>query len=77
VAWGLWHAVGLFVHNRWADYTKPRAAALDSRPRLKRAAHWLGVGLTFHYVALGWVWFALPSLGLALSVLARLFGLNG
>jgi D-alanyl-lipoteichoic acid acyltransferase DltB (MBOAT superfamily) len=77
VAWGLWHALGLFVHNRWADFTKTRAAALDGRPRLKRAAHWLGVFLTFHYVALGWVWFALPSLGLAGSVLARLFGLGG
>ena len=77
VAWGLWHAVGLFVHNRWADYTKPRAAALDSRPRLKRAAHLLGMFATFHYVALGWVWFALPSLGLSLGVFARLFGAGG
>jgi alginate O-acetyltransferase complex protein AlgI len=74
VAWGLWHGLGLFVHNRWADYTKPRANALDGRPRLKRAAHWLGVVLTFHFVALGWVWFALPSLGLGLSVFARLLG---
>jgi alginate O-acetyltransferase complex protein AlgI len=75
VAWGLWHGVGLFVHNRWADYTKPRAAQLDGRPRLKRAAYWLGVILTFHFVALGWVWFALPTLDLALGVFARLFGL--
>ena len=74
VIWGLWHGLGLFVHNRWADFTKPRAALLDGRPRLKRAAHWLGVVVTFHYVALGWVWFALPSVGLALGVFARLFG---
>ena len=74
VIWGVWHGLGLFVHNRWADYTKPRAAALDSRPRLKLAAHWLGVVLTFHYVAVGWVWFALPAPGLAWHVLLTLFG---
>ena len=77
VAWGLWHGAGLFLHNRWADYTKPRASQLDGRPRLKRAAHWLGVVVTFHFVALGWVWFALPTLDLALAVFARLFGLAG
>lgn len=76
VAWGLWHGLGLFVHNRWADFTKPRAALLDSRPRLKRAAHLLGVVATFHFVALGWVWFALPNLPLAVSVFTRLFGVG-
>lgn len=75
VIWGVWHGLGLFIHNRWADYTKPRAAALDGRPRLKLAAHWLGVFVTFHFVALGWVWFALPTPGLALTVLRTLFGL--
>jgi len=50
---------------------------LDSRPGLKRLAHLLGVVLTFHYVALGWVWFALPTPTLALGVFGRLFGLGG
>ena len=76
VLWGLWHGLGLFIHNRWADYTKPRANALDGRPRLKRAAHWLGVFLTFHFVALGWVWFVLPTPALALRVFAKLLGLG-
>jgi D-alanyl-lipoteichoic acid acyltransferase DltB (MBOAT superfamily) len=75
VIWGAWHGLGLFIHNRWADRMKPRATALDKRPRLKLAAHVAGVLLTFHFVALGWVWFALPSTGQALHVLARLFGL--
>ncbi|MCC6192737.1 MAG: MBOAT family protein, partial [Anaerolineales bacterium] len=75
VIWGAWHGLGLFVHNRWADFTKPRAALLDSRPRLKRAAHLAGVLLTFHFVAVGWVWFALPTPDLAMRVIARLFGL--
>jgi alginate O-acetyltransferase complex protein AlgI len=75
VIWGAWHGLGLFIHNRWSDYTKPRAAALDGRPRLKQAAHWLGVFITFHYVALGWVWFVLPTPSLALHVLRTLCGL--
>ena len=76
VIWGAWHGFGLFVHNRWADFMKPRAALLDARPRLKRAAHLAGVVITFHYVILGWVWFALPTPYLALAVFQRLFGLG-
>jgi alginate O-acetyltransferase complex protein AlgI len=76
VIWGAWHGLGLFVHNRWADFMKPRASLLDARPRLKRAADLAGVVLTFHYVVLGWVWFALPSPILALAVFRRLFGLG-
>jgi alginate O-acetyltransferase complex protein AlgI len=76
VIWGVWHGLGLFIHNRWADFTKPRAAMLDNRPRLKTAARWLGVFLTFHYVALGWVWFVLPTPGLALHTFQVLLGLG-
>ncbi|MBM4422685.1 MAG: MBOAT family protein [Chloroflexi bacterium] len=74
VAWGVWHGIGLFIHNRWADSTKPRAALLDNRPLLKRAAAIGGALLTFHFVALGWAWFALPEIGLSLKVLRVLFG---
>jgi alginate O-acetyltransferase complex protein AlgI len=75
-AWGLWHAVGLFAHSRYAEFARPRLAWLDERPRLQRAAAAAGTLLTFHYVALGWVWFALPSLGLSLRVFGKLLGLN-
>lgn len=75
VAWGAWHSAGLFIHNRWNDFVKPRAAFFETRPWLKRAAHASGVLLTFHFVALGWVWFALPEMGLALRVFGKLFGM--
>jgi D-alanyl-lipoteichoic acid acyltransferase DltB (MBOAT superfamily) len=75
VAWGAWHGAGLFIHNRWADFIKPRTALFDDRPWLKRAATWSGVAFTFHYVGLGWVWFALPDIGLAGRVMLKLFGL--
>jgi D-alanyl-lipoteichoic acid acyltransferase DltB (MBOAT superfamily) len=75
VLWGLWHGLGLFVQNRWSDWIKPRAALLEGCPFLKGSVAVLGTLLTFHYVALGWVWFALPSPQLSWQVLERLFGL--
>ncbi len=67
--WGLWHGLGLFVHNRWAEIMKGRAPWTESR--------WAKVGgtlLTFHYVLLGWVWFALPQPAQALHVFSLLLG---
>jgi alginate O-acetyltransferase complex protein AlgI len=75
VIWGLWHAAGLFVHNRWADFAKTRLAWVSERPQLQRALNFTGAVLTFHFVALGWVWFALSSTSAALTVLRRLVGL--
>lgn len=66
--WGLWHGLGLFAHNRWVGWAKGR---FSLPPRLAA----LGGGLlTFHYVALGWAWFALPTPELAGRVLRLLLG---
>ena len=73
-AWGAWHGLGLFAHNRWLDYTRSRFTRLEQRPRRKRAWEIGGQALTFHYVALGWVWFALPSLDLSVRVFEKLLG---
>ncbi|MEJ2598736.1 MAG: MBOAT family O-acyltransferase [Anaerolineales bacterium] len=75
IAWGAWHGAGLFVHNRWSDWSRSRLVPPDGRPRL-RALFGLGGGLlTFHYVVLGWVWFALPQINLSLHIFYKLFGL--
>jgi len=74
VLWGIWHGVGLVAQNRFTDWMKPRYAALLERPRLTKGVTVLTTLLTFHYVALGWVFFALPEPGLSLSLMARLFG---
>ena len=74
ICWGLWHGLGLFVQNRWTEFIRPRAAGLEDHPRLQKGLNVLSTIFTFHYVALGWVWFALPSLGISLHVFARLFG---
>jgi D-alanyl-lipoteichoic acid acyltransferase DltB (MBOAT superfamily) len=61
VIWGIYH--GLWVActhwvtaRRWA----PLGVALP---------HWLAVVLTFHVVAIGWVFFRAPTIGIALQML--------
>lgn len=69
LAWGLWHGLGLFAHNQWAQFSKARPLPLD--PRLAGGLGWLA---TFLFVALGWVWFALPEPADAARVFAVLVG---
>jgi len=76
VLWGAWHGLGLFVQNRYSEWARPRLPDLDARPALKKGLAVAGGLLTFHYVALGWVWFALPSAGLSWQVFLKLFGVR-
>jgi D-alanyl-lipoteichoic acid acyltransferase DltB (MBOAT superfamily) len=72
--WGVWHGAGLYLHKTWSDRT--RAWYRGHTPRQRRlwtAFAWL---LTFHFVVLGWVWFALPDIGLAGQTFVRLFGMG-
>jgi D-alanyl-lipoteichoic acid acyltransferase DltB (MBOAT superfamily) len=75
VLWGLWHGLGQFAQNRWSEAVRARAAALQAQPLWGTVMPAANVLLTFHYVALGWVWFALPAPHISLLVLQRLFGL--
>ena len=84
IAWSVWHAVGLFAHNRWTDYQRRRNASDDLEsteqnelPLRRRLATTLSVLATFHFVALGWIWFALPSVSLSIQVFGRLVGIGG
>ena len=76
VLWGAWHGLGLFVQNRYSEWARPRLPDLAARPALKQGLAVAGGLLTFHYVALGWVWFALPSTGLSWQVFLKLFGVR-
>ncbi|MAT44981.1 MAG: hypothetical protein CL609_21825 [Anaerolineaceae bacterium] len=77
VLWGLWHGLGLFVQNRFSDWVKPRLAQLQDKPRLQNFLNGFNTVLTFHFVALGWVWFALPQVGLSWQVILSSLGLAG
>ena len=77
--WGLWHGLGLFVHNRWSDWSRARfdpSTLSPFRQRLLAWAHFASTLLTFHFVALGWAFFALSDPGSAWRVLLVLFGLS-
>lgn len=70
--WGVWHGVGLFVHKQWTDRTRKWYRGLSSRQmQVMAVGAWF---ITFHYVVIGWVWFALPTLDESLHVLAGLIG---
>jgi D-alanyl-lipoteichoic acid acyltransferase DltB (MBOAT superfamily) len=74
VMWGLWHGVGLFLHNRWTEVIRPK---LLKRTELKSGflPNALSVFGTFTFVSLGWVWFAIPDFPDALAFFQKLFNL--
>jgi alginate O-acetyltransferase complex protein AlgI len=75
IVWGVWHALGLFIHNRWSEWARPHASILEKRPRTRQVLSVGGWFITFNYVSLGWVWFALPSLADSMLVFHKLFGI--
>ena len=75
IFWGLWHGLGLFVQNRWSDFIRTRPAAGGPDPRLAQALQIGGIVVTFHFVALGWVFFALSDPALSWQVLRTLLGI--
>ncbi len=73
ILWGAWHGLGLFLQNRWSDFAKTRF--IVNNPRLQTTLQLGGILLTFHYVALGWAFFALSDPSLSWRVMTRLFNL--
>jgi D-alanyl-lipoteichoic acid acyltransferase DltB (MBOAT superfamily) len=73
VLWGLWHGIGLFLQNRWSDFARRHFHVTDSRQQT--ALNLGGIFLTFNFVALGWVFFALTGPALSWMVLRKLLGI--
>ncbi len=76
IAWGAWHGIGLYVHRLFAARFHPNVSNVTDRPRRVAALQAISVIVTFHFVALGWVFFALPDLHSSLTVFAALVGLR-
>ncbi len=75
--WGLWHGFGLFLHNRWGEWSRSWIPRLETRPLWKKAYTVGSTLATFHFVTLGWVLFALPTVESSAKVFLRLFGIPG
>ena len=74
IMWGVWHGLGLFIHNRWSEWTKKPFMALPSA--WQKTLNVGGMLLTFHFVTLGWVFFALPSPAISGHFLQTLVGIK-
>lgn len=74
--WGVWHGAGLFVHKQWSDRTRKWQRGLSEKPGQKRAWTVFAWALTFHFVVIGWIWFALPDFESAMRVLRGLMGVG-
>jgi alginate O-acetyltransferase complex protein AlgI len=72
--WGAWHGIGLFIHNRWTEFMRPRTPAWMQSPRGTLAANALGVFLTFNFVAVGWLFFVLSTPAIAWQAILKLVG---
>jgi alginate O-acetyltransferase complex protein AlgI len=75
VAWGLWHGIGLFIQNRWSEFIRPRLPAWTQTRRAQTVLNLAGMFLTFHFVALGWLFFTLSTPAMAWQALQKLFGI--
>ena len=73
--WGLWHGVGLFIHNRWTNWSRQKNPKKTLSPLQENILSGANIFLTFNFVAIGWVFFALPTPALAKEALFTLFGI--
>jgi alginate O-acetyltransferase complex protein AlgI len=63
LTWGIWHGLGLFANAQWSMVLKQR----EWKP-----APILGTAVTFAFVLIGWVFFALPTFNDGIYFLMRL-----
>jgi D-alanyl-lipoteichoic acid acyltransferase DltB (MBOAT superfamily) len=76
VLWGLWHGFGLFVQNRWSAIVRERESSWKESIFAQMTLKYSGMFLTFNFVSLGWLFFALSTPALAWSAMLKLFGVQ-
>jgi alginate O-acetyltransferase complex protein AlgI len=74
--WGAWHGLGLFIHNRWTEYLRSKGNNTEQPLPRNKLGGAVSTLLTFNYVSLGWVWFALASPIESWQTLLKLFGMR-
>ena len=76
LVWGIWHGAGLFFHKQWTDRTRPLYRRLKEKPYQQYIADGIAWFITFHFIVIGWIWFALPDFEQAVTVFMKLFGFS-
>ncbi|HNQ93676.1 MAG TPA: MBOAT family O-acyltransferase [Anaerolineales bacterium] len=74
ILWGLWHGCGLFIQNRWSEFARARLSLHAIPASGQRGLQCIGTFLTFNFVSLGWLFFALPSPESAWNAMLKLAG---
>ncbi len=74
LAWGMWNGIGLFLQNIITGFIKRRTGGGKPLWQISVIYKALSIILTFLYISLGWVWFALPTLDASMQVFFVLFG---
>lgn len=72
--WGLWHGCGLFIQNRWSEFVRARLVPQATSVLARRGLQIVGTFVTFNFVSLGWLFFALPSPQSAWNAMLKLAG---
>lgn len=70
VAWGLWHGLGLIVHRVWTQTIARHVPLLGRRHPFIDVA---SIATTFAFVAVGWLFFAAPSVSNAYAAFTHLW----
>jgi len=74
LAWGVWNGVGLFLQNIITGIITRRTEGGKPFWQISAIYQAFSIILTFLYISLGWVWFALPTLDASMRVFFVLFG---
>lgn len=74
VIWGLWNGLGLFIQNRWSEWRKSSTTKKEWPIFFQKLSTGFSIIATFNFIALGWVWFALPTLTDSIKVFSKLLG---
>ena len=74
VVWGAWHGIGLVAQSHWSEWLTPKLRKVTSLEKWEWLQTGLRIFVTFHYVAFGWIWFALPNWTQALHTFQVIFG---
>jgi len=74
IAWGVWNGIGLFLQNKITGFITRRTRSGKPFWQISAIYKTFSILMTFLYISLGWVWFALPTLDDSMRVFFVLFG---